>query len=112
MQMPTLIRWFACFLVVALAQNLKGSVDVVSAVTDDSTAAAPTDLHHDEAESKLHPPTTPQALAAFVLVFLIPGIGLIVMKKGKDNGWEGAFGFICCIITLVWVYTAVLALSA
>ncbi|OLP86322.1 Acetylxylan esterase [Symbiodinium microadriaticum] len=121
-------KWFACFLVVALAQNLKGSVDVVSAVTDlgdDSTAAAPTELHHDEAESKLHPPTTPQALAAFVLVialapqqplqiarkplgpevqvFLIPGIGLIVMKKGKDNGWEGAFGFICCIITLVWV---------
>ena len=28
-----------------------------------------------------------------------------VMKKGKDNGWEGAFGFICCIITLVWART-------
>ena len=27
---------------------------------------------------------------------------LEVMKKGKDNGWEGAFGFICCLITLVW----------
>mmetsp|Transcript_131081 Transcript_131081/g.310905 ORF Transcript_131081/g.310905 Transcript_131081/m.310905 type:complete len:118 (-) Transcript_131081:201-554(-) len=117
MQIPSMLRCLAvafAFVVVG-AQNLKGSVDVAS-VQDDapvaSDVAAPTDLHHDEAESKLHPPTTPQALAAFVLVFVIPGVGLVVMKKGKDNGWEGAFGFICCIITLVWVYTAVIALSS
>eukprot|EP00439_Symbiodinium_sp_Y106_P037641 s877_g4.t1 len=100
MQMPTLIRWFACFLVVALAQNLKGSVDVVSAVTDlgdvivtdnQDDSAAPTELHHDEAESKLHAPTTAQALMAFVLVFVIPTVGLVAAcpDQARSSHEEG-----------------------
>ena len=47
-------------------------------------------------------------------VFLLRGkwvdCGLeVIMYKGKEAGWTGAFGLICGLITCVWIYTAVLA---
>mmetsp|Transcript_55656 Transcript_55656/g.124197 ORF Transcript_55656/g.124197 Transcript_55656/m.124197 type:complete len:109 (+) Transcript_55656:84-410(+) len=108
MQLPTVLRWLACLAVVA-SQNLKGSMEVVQddAAPIQAGAAA---THLDE--TKLHPPTTKQAMVAMVLVFAIPIVALVIMKKGKDNGWEGAFGTICCLITVLWVYTAVVAWTA
>ncbi|CAJ1356925.1 unnamed protein product [Effrenium voratum] len=100
MEIPRAMRLLLCSLVVACAQNLKGSE---VAKTD---AAEQISLSE---HSKLHPPTSGQAIVAFGLILLIPAAGLVIMKRGKDGGWEGAFGMICCLITGLWVYTAVLA---
>eukprot|EP00931_Biecheleriopsis_adriatica_P113534 TRINITY_DN885_c0_g1_i3.p1 TRINITY_DN885_c0_g1~~TRINITY_DN885_c0_g1_i3.p1 ORF type:complete len:124 (+),score=36.06 TRINITY_DN885_c0_g1_i3:85-456(+) len=102
------------------AQSLKGSaavaeVEAASGIAEAKEVKAEviqgTQASELEAElPKQHPPTTNQALMAFCLVFLIPALGIFCMMKGKDAGWEGAFGVICCLIFLTWVYTAVVAL--
>ena len=104
-------------MVAALAQNLKGSEVAGSSSVEklddtmekqlDDTMEKPQVLHEDL--PKRHPPTTTQAFEAIALIFLIPGLGLVLMKKSKDAGWEGAFGMICGLITCLWIYTAVLA---
>lgn len=105
MEIPRAMRLLLCSLVVACAQNLKGSE---VAKTDAATETVPEQISLSE-HSKLHPPTSGQAIVAFGLILLIPVAGLVIMKRGKDGGWEGAFGMICCLITGLWVYTAVLA---
>mmetsp|Transcript_24068 Transcript_24068/g.45426 ORF Transcript_24068/g.45426 Transcript_24068/m.45426 type:complete len:117 (+) Transcript_24068:68-418(+) len=112
MQVSAVLKLLACFFVAASAQNLKGSLDVSVSADDvlpkDNSAAAQEELHHAEPVMlALHPPTTKQAIVAFGLIFVLPIIALIIMKSGKENGWEGAFGTICCLITCLWVYTAV-----
>ena len=132
MKMTSVVSVLLCSVILmpSMAQNLKGSVaeatsaDSVSKeaegqlkyeVATDSKSASPVSLHEDDdtdTEVKLpkkHPPTTQQALVAMALIFIIPAVGVVVMKKGKDSGWEGAFGLICGLITCVWIYTAVLA---
>eukprot|EP00438_Fugacium_kawagutii_P019431 Skav224443 [mRNA] locus=scaffold3543:36445:36786:- [translate_table: standard] len=99
----------------SLGQNLKGSAEVASVSKSDITpevqsleATDAASISIDDLPPK-HPPTTNQAILWFVLIFAIPAVGLFIMKKGKDSGWEGAFGVICGLITLLWIYTAVLA---
>eukprot|EP00440_Ansanella_granifera_P039298 gb/GFBE01042634.1/.p1 GENE.gb/GFBE01042634.1/~~gb/GFBE01042634.1/.p1 ORF type:complete len:126 (+),score=35.24 gb/GFBE01042634.1/:1-378(+) len=108
----------------ASSQSLKGSVavadakvtelaDVTEAVKTESKVASVVAAEEAATLDELpprHAPTTHQAIVAFVLIFLIPVLGIWFMMKGKDMGWEGAFGLICGLITLTWVYTAVNAL--
>mmetsp|Transcript_34339 Transcript_34339/g.42296 ORF Transcript_34339/g.42296 Transcript_34339/m.42296 type:complete len:125 (+) Transcript_34339:71-445(+) len=119
----SLVRVLLCSLVLmpSLAQNLKGSVDVTSVsdanqdgqmkseVTDSKVDNSVSSVSMHEDLPKKHPPTTNQALVSMLLIFIIPAAGLFIMYKGKNAGWEGAFGLICCLITCVWIYTAVLA---
>ena len=105
--MSVVARVLLCSMVGALAQNLKGSEVAGSSSVEKLDDMEPQVLHEDL--PKRHPPTTTQAFEAIALIFLIPGLGLILMKKSKDAGWEGAFGMICGLITCLWIYTAVLA---
>ncbi|CAK9063542.1 Acetylxylan esterase [Durusdinium trenchii] len=114
--MSALLRVLSCIVMAALAQNLKGSVELADAAaavpetpTKDVIPAAQPEVSLDEDLPKRHPPTTNQAFVAIGLTFIIPALGLFVMKKSKDAGWEGAFSLICGLITLLWIYTAVLA---
>ena len=105
---------------VASAQSLKGSaaaaeaaaaapavVEAVKLVDAKAVAVEATELGE---LPKQHPPTSNQAVVAFALIFLVPILGIAVMMKGKDKGWEGAFGTICCLILFFWIYSAVAAL--
>merc|ERR1712014_136662 len=56
---------------------------------------------------KLHPPTTKQAITAFVLILAIPLLAVYTMIKMKGHDWNGACATIGGLITLLWIYTAV-----
>eukprot|EP00931_Biecheleriopsis_adriatica_P113533 TRINITY_DN885_c0_g1_i2.p1 TRINITY_DN885_c0_g1~~TRINITY_DN885_c0_g1_i2.p1 ORF type:complete len:124 (+),score=45.84 TRINITY_DN885_c0_g1_i2:81-452(+) len=112
---------FGCGVLFGDAQSLKGSAALAEVKTASGIAEAKEvkaeiiqDAKASELEAELpeqHPPTTKQAIVAFCLVFLVPALGIFCMMKGKDAGWEGAFGVICCLIFLTWVYTAIAALQ-
>ncbi|CAL1172209.1 unnamed protein product [Cladocopium goreaui] len=121
MALTFLVRVLLCSVVFmpSFAQNLKGSssgiAEMAEVVSKDAHAVqnlevtdSASDISLDDLPKK-HPPTTNQALVSMVLIFVIPAIGLVIMYKGKEAGWTGAFGLICCLITCVWIYTAVLA---
>eukprot|EP00931_Biecheleriopsis_adriatica_P083627 TRINITY_DN5726_c0_g1_i1.p3 TRINITY_DN5726_c0_g1~~TRINITY_DN5726_c0_g1_i1.p3 ORF type:complete len:121 (-),score=38.65 TRINITY_DN5726_c0_g1_i1:83-445(-) len=114
-----LVALFLSSIVLADAQALKGTAAAAASQAEaevetpkGAEAVTVADVSATELTElpKQHPPTTSQAIEAFALIILIPAIGIFCMMKGKDAGWEGAFGVICCLIFLVWVYTAVEAL--
>mmetsp|Transcript_50401 Transcript_50401/g.80556 ORF Transcript_50401/g.80556 Transcript_50401/m.80556 type:complete len:122 (+) Transcript_50401:65-430(+) len=119
MALTFLVRVLLCSVVFmpSVAQNLKGSsgiAEMAEVVSKDGHSVQNlevTDARDISLEDlpKKHPPTTNQALVSMVLIFVIPLIGLVIMYKGKEAGWTGAFGLICGLITCVWIYTAVLA---
>eukprot|EP00930_Biecheleria_cincta_P076052 TRINITY_DN6325_c0_g2_i1.p1 TRINITY_DN6325_c0_g2~~TRINITY_DN6325_c0_g2_i1.p1 ORF type:complete len:122 (+),score=25.99 TRINITY_DN6325_c0_g2_i1:62-427(+) len=80
------------------------AASVTEGVQVKKAAKAPVVL---EEADKLHPPTTKQAIAAFILILAVPALGVAVMIKMKGYDWCGACQLIGGLIALVWIYSAV-----
>jgi len=81
---------FASIAIAAFGQSIRGATQVLAA----------TNL----VDNKNFPMLPYYALGALAAV---PVLALIILYRAKGNGWCGAFGLICFLITAVFVYAAV-----